>query len=629
MKKIFILLLACLTLGSLWAFTVNGEGESFDVVITNMASDKVVSVGTECTFQVSYENITAEGGLIASDVDLYFDPAVLQFVSAEGCSLSEWKTDAFLSSSSGLVYFRAADDSIENPVTESGKLYFTVTFKVLATEVSSTELSIQKATGTTASFQEASGTKGTETLSIAQKLTTPTNLTWDGSVAKWNAVDHATGYSVQAYQNGKEMGDPQITEGTSFDFREALTEGGKYTFTVIAVSEKPEFTDSDESAQSSSFYTVIGTLHTPKISLTPDRANGGLEYLITDTNADGTVANYIVEIYRKGSNDPVKTVNTTAKSGNLPCDSDIAAGEAYAATVTAISANPDQNNNSKRSDKTDTVTAPEKVKSLQFKTSPKLTYTEGDKLDLSDMVITLTYESGTTKEVTFKNLEANGLTVNIAHGTELTMGDHNKAITVSYGSSFSVTSANLEVKSGDCPHENTKIERQEPTCGADGVETITCQDCGITVSNTVLNATEEHTFGEWTIIAEPRETINGLKERYCTICQMRNTEIIPPTGSAGTTTDNSSTTPEETTPLDPDDTTTPDTEEPVDPVGDMSDLSKVFLIVVIIIFSLILLFIVGGIWLESRRKKARQARNARQSANRNRRPPQNPNNRRY
>ncbi len=622
MKKIIVFLTVLLLFSFSIVTVVSGEGESFEVVIKANSTDAVAIVGSQCTFTVSYENITADGGLCASDVDLSFDSTVLEFVSAEACTLDGWEISAFLSSS-GSVYFRATDESLtDHPVTENGKLYFTATFKVLQTTASTSQLTITKATATAGEdFATVNGSKGSLTVIIPQKLSTPTGLTWDGSVAKWDAVENASGYSVQAYKEGKAVGDAQIASGTSCDFQRVLTEGGKYTFTVIAVSDQPEYEDSAESAQSSGFYTVVGTLATPKIKLTQDFLNGGLEFLITDTNAAGTVQQYVVEIYEKDSNDVVETLQTGEKTGNFLCDgTKIIAGKSYVATVTALTVDDTVNNNSKKSAKTEAVEALEKVTSIKFKTAPTLTYKEGDKLNLSGMVITLTYQSGATKDVAFKDFLDNGLTVSMEDGKELTLGDNGQAITVFYGVSISVTSSNLTVESGTCAHANTTIDRKEPTCGVEGHEKITCNDCGITVSDTVLNATENHSYGEWTIISEPKVNIKGYQERYCSACNYRDVAEIPALLPGQTTTDDGDD--------DPDDQTDPDDFDPEGSEGDgegddggedtgsnMNDLSRVFLIIVIVIFSLILLFIVGGTWMESRRKKARAAKRN------NRRPP--------
>ncbi len=618
MKKILILLTACLLLMTFGVLSVSGEGEGFDVVITPSEAGSVAAIGTECTFKVSYDNVTAEGGLLASDVDLYFDPAVLQFVSAKGCSLEEWKIDAFLSST-GLVYFRAADDSLANPVTESGKLYFEVTFKVLETTAASTQLAIRKATATTASFDEVNGAKGTLTVNIPQKLPAPTGLTWEGSVAKWDAVAGASGYSVQAYKGGEEVGDPVIATTNSFDFKDTLTESGSYTFTVVAVSDKSEFADSAASAQSASVYTVVGKLASPKIKLTQDLDKGGFEYIITDTNASGTVSGYLVEIFEKGSDTAVVVLeNLTAKDGNVLCDGvKIVAGKAYVVTVTAVSADTAKFYNSPASAKTGALTALAKATALKVKTDPALSYIDGEKLNLSGLVVTVTYEDGTTKDVAYKDFSDNGLTTSMKNGAKLAMKNSGKAVTVYYGSTLSAATSALSVKSAVCEHEHQKTQHLDPTCGDAGYDKTVCEDCGDVLSDTLLNATGEHDYGEWVVEFEPTPTINGVKKHTCTLCNKIEYEEIEyaETTEAPVTTAPETEETEETEETDP---IVTEESEPLetDPTGGgkTSDLFGVFLVIIIIIFALVVVFIVGGIWLENRRKKAR-------TASRNRRPP--------
>jgi len=619
MKKFLAALLVLFTV-TLGVLTVSAA-ESFRVDVTG---ETVVTAGTTVEFKIAVNAIAVDGGLVGADIHMSYDAAFFAVDSISATEIDGWIMDYNTATAGTIKFYPAeADANAENAVTADGAVIYTVKMKVLEqSEKSSSELKITYVSGNDKNLDPVDDAlMGSLTVTLRQKLATPSGLVWEGSVAKWDAVENASGYSVQAYKEGKAMGDAQIANGTSFDFKNELTEGGKYTFTVIAVSDRPEFEDGSESEQSAGFYTVVGTLATPKIKLNQDLLNGGLEFLITDTNAAGTVLQYVVEIYEKGSDTAVETLQTSDKDGSFPCDGEkIVAGKSYVATVTALSADTDVNNNSKRSAKTEAVEALEKVTSIKFKTTPTLTYKEGDKLDLSGMVITLTYQSGATKDVAFKAFVENGLTASMDNGKELTLGDNGQAITVFYGVSISTTSPNLTVQSGTCEHKNTAVDRQEPTCGVEGHEKITCKDCGVTVSDTVLNATEKHTYGEWTIMSQPQVNIKGYQERTCSVCSHRDVQEIPALSPDDTTTNNNGgTTPSVTD--DPDDPDDPD--ETGDDIGgdddddvgsNMSDLSRVFLTIVIIIFSLAVLFIVGGYWVSSRRNRARAAK-------RNRRPP--------
>jgi len=627
MKRLAAILLVLFTVVATM-LVVNGAGETFSVTVSG---DAVVPAGETVTYTITIGEVASEKGLRLIETQVTYNTAMFEYVSCEAdtekTTVSDW--DLGFAHSDGAIDFNLCDNGLfgttNNALTTGKSIVFTLKLKVKDSAASSGEVKVTAAVAgeSIEGGQSEVGTVNSLSIALKQKLATPTGLVWDGSVAKWDAVENASGYSVQAYKEGKAMGDAQIASGTSFDFKNELTEGGKYTFTVIAVSDQPEFEDGNESEQSSGFYTVVGTLATPKIKLTQDLLNGGLEFLITDTNAAGTVLQYVVEIYEKGSDTAVETLQTGDKDGNFVCDGEkIVAGKSYVATVTALSANTDVNNNSKKSAKTEAVEALEKVTSIKFKTTPTLTYKEGDKLDLSGMVITLTYQSGATKDVAFKDFLTNGLTASMENGKELNLGDNGQAITVFYGVSISATSPNLTVESGTCAHKNTAIDRKEPTCGVDGHEKITCKDCGATVSDTVLNATEKHSYGEWTVMAEPQVNIKGYQERTCSVCSHRDVQEIPALLPGETTTNNGGTTTPPTTD-DPEDPEDPDETgddfggegDDDDDVGsNMSDLSRVFLTIVIIIFSLAVLFIVGGYWMQSRRNKARAAR-------RNRRPP--------
>ncbi len=623
MKKILILLVACLMIFSLSALVVSGEGESFDVVITGTSSVTTAPVGGECTFKISYENITADGGLVASDVDLYFDPAVLEFVSAESCSIDGWLIDdPFVSKSTGLIHFRPVDFSLESPVTESGKLYFTVTFKVLETNVTTTELAIRRATASNLNADKVNGTMGTLSIGIAQKLSTPTNLTWEGSIAKWDAVENADSYVVQAYKGGDTVGDPVTVIEPSLDFSELLLDGGKYTFTVIAVTNDPTYFDSDESTQSESEYTVVGRLVAPKIKFTQNLANGGFDFVITDTNASGTVAKYRIDVYEKDGDEIVTSVEVTKKSGSVACDgTKIVAGEEYVATVTAITADAEKNRDSDPSAKTSAVTAVAKVKKIAFKTEPNLIYTEGDKLNLTAMVVTLTYEDGETVNVAFADFALYHLTTDPENGITLQLKNNGDSITVSYAGAVDSKSLTLQVKSAECPHANKEVQQQEPTCGEAGYDREVCEDCGVTVSENTLPATGLHSYGNWIVEIEPTPSMKGVKKRICAICNFieygevdfavtTEPETVPP---PATTVPDS-----EEAPVTSDVETDPETEEedPGEIENSMDDLSLIFLIVVIVIFALILIFMVGGIFMEGRRKKARAANRKRHPQNR-------------
>jgi hypothetical protein len=76
------------------------------------------------------------------------------------------------------------------------------------------------------------------------------------------------------------------------------------------------------------------------------------------------------------------------------------------------------------------------VSSIAIKTQPtKLTYTHGDTLDLTGLVIALTHDDKTTEDVLAANFTAKNITANPAHGNNLIYSTHNgKPVNITYGS---------------------------------------------------------------------------------------------------------------------------------------------------------------------------------------------------
>jgi hypothetical protein len=92
---------------------------------------------------------------------------------------------------------------------------------------------------------------------------------------------------------------------------------------------------------------------------------------------------------------------------------------------------------------TDTRTAT----GITLKTQPtKLTYTHGDPLDLTGLVVTLTYDDTTTEDVAAAGFAAKNITVNPAHGTHLIHVTHSgQPVTITYGDLTPLTTGNLTV----------------------------------------------------------------------------------------------------------------------------------------------------------------------------------------
>ncbi len=611
------------------SISINAADTHFNV---DIAGDTVISAGKEYTYTVKVNGITVEGGLISADIELAYDSAIFEVSDVSGTPINGWSMLSNIKTA-GKIVLRpgtndqaAEDNEAAYAVKNDNAICYTIKLKAKETTEKTTALEFVSAMGGDASYNTFDGTGKNLSISVQQKLPTPTTTTFENGIARWDAVENANSYSIQIFKNSKEYGEPYRSDKNEYDFSAVLKDGGIYTFSVTAVSDAPEFASSDESQQSTE-YKVIGNLAAPTITIYPDLQKGGVKYQITDTNPDGSVKQYIIDIYANGSSTAISSTATPNKAGNIPCGDGIEPDTQLTVTVTAVSADENAYKTSLPSEKSASAVVSAKVSNIVVKTPPKLVYIEGEALDFSAMVITLNFDNNRFVNVTYDKFADYDLSVNAEQGAVLAMSDNGKTITVSFGEgNHTAALPALTVNSSVCPHTKTYSDRTEPTCGEDGYDRVICDSCKVTISETKLPATGEHQYGDWEVVAQPTATLNGVQRRTCGVCGSKETETIPATGN-----DTTETTTGETT-TEPDDTEPDGTDEPDDPIGSdvsvnggdedpdrgMNDLSKIFLIIVIVIFSLILVFIIGAVWLENRKSKARRARASRNSANRRR-----------
>ena len=86
--------------------------------------------------------------------------------------------------------------------------------------------------------------------------------------------------------------------------------------------------------------------------------------------------------------------------------------------------------------------------------------------------------------------------------------------------------------SDPCEHIYDEGVVVEPTCTEDGYIIHTCQNCGATMKDNVVEALG-HTEGEWIVTTEPTQYAEGLKELRCAVCdEVLKSEVLPPLGGA-------------------------------------------------------------------------------------------------
>ena len=84
---------------------------------------------------------------------------------------------------------------------------------------------------------------------------------------------------------------------------------------------------------------------------------------------------------------------------------------------------------------------------------------------------------------------------------------------------------------GSCEHTYGEgVVTKQPTCGAEGIKTYTCTECGATKEE-YLEKVLIHSYDEGVVAEEPSCKEAGIKTYTCTECGKNKTEYIPKTGT--------------------------------------------------------------------------------------------------
>ena len=107
---------------------------------------------------------------------------------------------------------------------------------------------------------------------------------------------------------------------------------------------------------------------------------------------------------------------------------------------------------------------PENVESMVVKTQPtNLIYTEGEKLDLAGLVVTLTDNQGLTKDVAFADFADNGITAKPANDTALTLTENAKKVKLTKGNLTAETDAlTVKAKVFDPDNVESMVVKDQP-----------------------------------------------------------------------------------------------------------------------------------------------------------------------
>jgi len=173
------------------------------------------------------------------------------------------------------------------------------------------------------------------------------------------------------------------------------------------------------------------------------------------------------------------------------------------------------------------------VTDIAIKTQPKLIYKQGDSLDLSSMVVTLTYSSGSPRDVAYSDFVANHLTATPDDGTPLTIVAHNgKPVTVEYsygGITKQVSTNNLTVT--EIPITIAAITVTAPKTGIAPNKTATGDTAKFIASDVTWSPNDNPFLGSTkytatvTLTANPGYTFTGIADSNATINGYQDTVV--------------------------------------------------------------------------------------------------------
>ncbi len=627
MKKVLVAVLSLMLVSLLFAFSASGAEPGFKVDISGATA---VAAGDTVKYTVEVKDINIPSsspddyasGLASLTVFVKYDTAFFDAssITVKMPELTNGKWEAFAKQTDGQIKIEVASEEDgttgKNPtVTDNGVLKFEISIKVKADAVEGSGKEIYIAEGTEGGDANldiiTNVTRSSLDVALVKKLAKPEGLSISSSdyKAKWNAVENADSYVIQVYKDDEPLGKPLTATGTEYDLSMLIKNnfGGAYTFSVVAKSDSDLYKDSDAATSAPCNYR--GKLLTPSIELTVDKIAGTVSYKITDKNLEDTVGTYIIKIYDKDGNPVGEDIPSSKLQGTIK---DLEFGKKYNVTVTASSAsleNTETGNYS--SDESDKVSVtPDGIVGISVTKKPTLSYTEGETIDLSKMEITVDFAVASDAKIGKDKFEQYGITVTPKHGADAILSLNEKSITVTCGDLSAAEEMILEIKSGQCEHATTTPEHKDATCGEDGYDKVVCTICGVAVEDTPIPATGAHEYGDWSWLSTPTVNVDGVRQRTCKGCgNVENNQVTYAEYLAmqqGSTTAPPDTTPGTTKPVtDPVETTE---RRKSTAFGGVLDLGKIFLFALIAVLLVIVVFIVGAVYVESRRNRRRRSR---------------------
>jgi hypothetical protein len=154
MKRGFICILVALSMVFATAVVCFADGYGF--VLESLSDSYNASKGSKFSVSFVATNIAERNGILSIDAEVYYDPAHIQYVSAEGIAPSKWGRKYFFSSSNELkgnkmsirvILFYDGDGSWETAgATDDKELGFKLNFNVVTSAKTTTTINVPNET---------------------------------------------------------------------------------------------------------------------------------------------------------------------------------------------------------------------------------------------------------------------------------------------------------------------------------------------------------------------------------------------------------------------------------------------------------------------------------------------------
>ena len=165
------------------------------------------------------------------------------------------------------------------------------------------------------------------------------------------------------------------------------------------------------------------------------------------------------------------------------------------------------------------VEVEKKLTEISVTTAPaNVNYIEGQNFDTTGMVVTATYNDGTSKEVT---------NYTVIDGNNLTVGK--TSVTISYTENGVTKTATQGITVNEDHTWNIGEVTKEPTCKDKGEKIYTCTVCGETRTEEIA-VTDNHTWNTGEVTKEPTCKDKGERTYICTVCNKTKIQEIAENG---------------------------------------------------------------------------------------------------